>query len=72
MEADEFLNDIQIGLKGVQEFEVQVTVPKDFCWPGHVPYDMHVLRDQAFVTVPAKSIEQARQLAEEYFNGQPD
>ena len=72
MEADEFLNDIQIGLKGVQEFEVQVTVPKDFCWPGYVPYDMHVLRDQAFVTVPAKTVEQARQLAEEYFNGQPD
>ena len=72
MDSDEFLKDIQIGLKGVQEFEVQVTVPRDFCWTGYVPYDMHVLRDQAFVTVPAKTVEQARQLAEEYFNGQPD
>lgn len=72
MDADEFLNDIQIGLKGAQEFEVQVTVPADFVWPGHVPYDIHILKDQAFVTVPAKNIEEAKRLAEEYFNGQPD
>jgi hypothetical protein len=72
MDADEFLNDIEIGLRGVKEFEVQVTVPEDFVWPGHVPYDIHILKDQAFVTVPANTIEEAKRLAEEYFNGQPD
>jgi hypothetical protein len=70
MDSQEFLNDIQIGMKGVREFEVQVSVPEDFCWPGHVPYDMHVIRDQAFVTVPAKTLQEATQRAQEYFNGQ--
>ena len=72
MDARDFLNDIEIGIKGLIEFEVQVTVPPDFSWPGHVPYDIHILRDQAFVTVPAATIEEATRLAEEYFNGQPD
>lgn len=72
MDAEDFLKDIQIGMTGLREFEVQVTVPPDFCWPGHVPYDIHILKDQAFVTVPANTIEEAKRLAEEYFNGQPD
>ena len=57
MDARDFLKDIEIGLRGVKEFEVQVTVPDDFVWPGHVPYDIHIVRDQAFVTVPAANIE---------------
>lgn len=69
MNSQDFLHDIQVGLKGLSEFEVQVTVPPDFEFKGPVPFDLHIVRDQAFVTVKAESLEKAKQLAEEYFNG---
>jgi len=69
MDARDFITDIEIGMKGLQEFEVQVTVPNDFVFYGVVPYYMHIINKTALVTVPASSVEQARALAEAYFAG---
>ena len=52
----------------LQDFEVQVTVPAEgFRFTGVIPYDMEIVGDQAFVTVPAVSIEEAVQKANEFF-----
>ena len=55
----------------MQDFEVQVTMPEDFCFTGSVPYDMEIVGNQAFVTVPAVSIEEAVQKANEFFQNTP-
>ena len=55
----------------MQDFEVQVTVPGDFCFTGSIPYDMEIVGDQAFVVVPAVSIEEAVQRANEFFQNTP-
>lgn len=69
MDAKDFINDIQIGMTGLQEYEVQVKIPSDFTFSGAVPFDMHFVNGVAFVTVPAKSLAEAVELATEYFNG---
>jgi len=55
----------------MQDFEVQVTVPEDFQFSGAVPYDMEILGNQAFVIVPAMTIEEAVQKANEFFQNTP-
>ena len=55
----------------MQDFEVQVTVPEDFRFQGSIPYDMEIVGDQAFVIVPAVSIEEAVQKANEFFQNTP-
>lgn len=72
MDAKDFINDIQISMKTLGKFEVQVDVPDDFSFQGSVPFDMHIVDKVAFVTVYAPSVQEAKQLAEDYFNGQPD
>ena len=54
--------------RNLQEFEVQITVPKRFKFDGTVPYDMEILGDQAFVTVIAETVEEATAQAQQYFN----
>jgi hypothetical protein len=54
--------------RDLQEFEVQVTVPKPFRFAGHVPFDMEIVGDQAFVTVLALNIEEAVERAQAFFN----
>ena len=55
----------------MQDFEVQVEVPSDFCFTGSIPYDMEIVGNQAFVTVPALTIEEAVQKANEFFQNTP-
>ena len=55
----------------MQDFEVQVTIPEDFRFMGSIPYDMEIVGDQAFVVVPAVSIEEAVQKANEFFQNTP-
>ena len=55
----------------MQDFEVQVTVPEDFRFMGSIPYDMEIVGNQAFVIVPAVSIEEAVQKANEFFQNTP-
>jgi hypothetical protein len=55
----------------MQDFEVQVTVPEDFRFMGSIPYDMEIVGNQAFVVVPAVSIEEAVQKASEFFQNTP-
>lgn len=56
----------------LQDFEVQVTVPAEgFIFTGIIPYDMEIVGDQAFVTVPAVTIEEAVQKANEFFQNTP-
>ena len=55
----------------MQDFEVQVAVPEDFQFMGTVPYDMEIVGNQAFVVVPAVSIEEAVQKANEFFQNTP-
>jgi len=69
MDAKDFITDIEIGMRGLQEFEVQVTVPDNFTFYGTVPYYMHIINKTALVTVPAASVQEARELAEAYFAG---
>ena len=69
MDAKDFITDIEIGMRGLQEFEVQVTVPDNFTFYGTVPYYMHIINRTALVTVPAASVQEARELAEAYFAG---
>ena len=51
----------------MQDFEVQVAVPEDFRFMGSIPYDMEIVGNQAFVVVPAMTIEEAVQKANEFF-----
>ena len=55
----------------MQDFEVQVIVPEDFRFMGSIPYDMEIVGDQAFVVVPAVSIEEAVQKASKFFQNTP-
>ena len=55
----------------MQDFEVQVAVPEDFRFMGSIPYDMEIVGDQAFVVVPAMTIEEAVQMANEFFQNTP-
>ena len=55
----------------MQDFEVQVAVPEDFRFMGSIPYDMEIVGDQAFVVVPALTIEEAVQKANEFFQNTP-
>ena len=59
--------DVIDRARRMQDFEVQVTVPEDFQFSGAVPYDMEILGNQAFVIVPALTIEEAVQKANEFF-----
>ena len=62
MDAKQVIN--RIG--NLQEFEVQVTMPKSFRFNGSVPYDMEILGETAFITLLAESIEEATQRANDY------
>jgi len=55
----------------MQDFEVQVVVPEGFRFTGCIPYDMEIVGDQAFVVVPALTIEEAVQKANEFFQNTP-
>lgn len=64
--------DVIDRARRMQDFEVQVTVPVEgFRFTGTVPYDMEIVGNQAFVTVPALSIEEAVQKANEFFQNTP-
>ena len=63
--------DVIDRARRMQDFEVQVTVPEDFQFSGAVPYDMEILGNQAFVIVPAMTIEEAVQKANEFFQNTP-
>jgi hypothetical protein len=63
--------DVIDRARRMQDFEVQVTVPEDFRFMGSIPYDMEIVGDQAFVVVPALSIEEAVQKANEFFQNTP-
>ena len=62
MDAKQVIN--RIG--NLQEFEVQVTMPKCFQFNGSVPYDIEILGNQAFITILAETIEEATQRARDY------
>lgn len=72
MDARDFINDIEIGMKGLGEFEVQIEIPENFTFYGEVPYTMHIVNRTALVTVPASSVQEARELALAYFAGGVD
>ena len=63
--------DVIDRARRMQDFEVQVAVPEDFRFSGTVPYDMEILGNQAFVVVPALTIEEAVQKANEFFQNTP-
>jgi hypothetical protein len=63
--------DVIDRARRMQDFEVQVTVPEDFRFIGTVPYDMEIVGNQAFVVVPAVSIEEAVQKANQFFQNTP-
>ena len=59
--------DVIDRARRMQDFEVQVEVPEGFRFMGSIPYDMEIVGNQAFVVVPAVSIEEAVQKANEFF-----
>jgi len=64
-------HDVIDRARRMQDFEVQVEVPEGFCFTGSIPYDMEIVGDQAFVVVPALTIEEAVQKANEFFQNTP-
>ena len=54
-------------IQNLAEWEVQITVPQTFSFSGQIPWDMQILGDQAFVTVIAPSLSEARTRVEQYF-----
>jgi hypothetical protein len=68
----DLLNDLRLGILGLKVFEVQVTVPKGYVWKGEVPFDVHIVRDQAFVTLEAPDLETATFIAREFFSVQEE
>lgn len=62
MDAKQIIN----RASNLQEFEVQVEMPRVFRFNGSVPFDMEILGNQAFVTVLAETIEEATQRARDY------
>jgi hypothetical protein len=65
--SDEYKQVIERA-RNLQEFEVQVAISVPFRFDGAVPYDMEIVGDQAFVKVLAETVEEATQLAQNYFN----
>ena len=63
--------DVIDRARRMQDFEVQVEVPEGFRFVGTIPYDMEIVGDQAFVVVPALTIEEAVQKANEFFQNTP-
>ena len=55
------------GIKGLQQFVVQVPVPEEFRFTGAVPFDMEIAGSVAMVTVWALTQEEAQTRAEEFF-----
>jgi hypothetical protein len=66
-QLNDMINDIIIQSQHATEFEVQVDVPEGFRFRGVVPYTMHIYGSVAYVTVPASSLEEAKELAQKYF-----
>ena len=65
-------HDVIDRARRMQDFEVQVEVPAEgFRFTGVIPYDMEIVGNQAFVVVPAVSIEEAVQKANEFFQNTP-
>ena len=60
-------SDLIDRARRMQDFEVQVAVPDHFRFRGTVPYDMEIVGNQAFVLVPAVSLQEAVQKANEFF-----
>ncbi len=52
----------------MEEFEVIVAVPENFCFNGVVPYDMQIIAGSAFVSVPARNMEEAYTKAKAFFD----
>lgn len=65
MDAKRIINRV----KNLQEFEVQIPMPRTFQFNGTVPFDMEIVGDQAFVTVYAETIEEATKIATDYLTG---
>ena len=63
--------DVIDRARRMQDFEVQVEVPEGFRFMGSIPYDMEIVGGQAFVVVPALTIEEAVQKANEFFQNTP-
>lgn len=66
------INDVMNRIKSLQEFEIQMTVPEDFCFSGQVPYDIHIVGNIAFVTLVAESFDEAKELVYNYFYNNPE
>ena len=66
-QLNEMINDIIIQTQHATEYEVVVDVPEGFIFKGIVPYTMHIYGSVAYVTVPASSLEEAKELAQKYF-----
>jgi hypothetical protein len=58
-------------IKRLEQFVVQVPVPKDFAFSGAVPFDMEIVGSTAMVTVWAVTEAEAQRRAEEYFQNTP-
>jgi hypothetical protein len=52
----------------MEEFEVIVAVPENFRFNGTVPYDMQIIAGSAFVSVPARNMEEAYTKAKAFFD----
>ena len=58
-------------IRGLKQFVVRVSVPKEFRFTGAVPFDLEIVGDVAMVTVWAATQEEAQKRAEDFFQNTP-
>jgi hypothetical protein len=66
------IDGVMNRIKNLQEYEIQVPVPKEFHFTGSVPYDIHIVGSIAFVTLVAETFDEAKELAYNYFYNNPE
>ena len=46
-------------IKALQEFEIKTTLPENFRFKGRVPFDIHIVDNEATIKVLALNLEEA-------------
>ena len=65
------MNDVNTVLDRVMNlktFKVVTELPDDFEFNGRVPYDMSIKNDIVTMHIPALTLAEAKQLADQYLN----
>lgn len=62
------VNTVLERVMNLQTFKVVVELPDDFEFNGRVPYDMSIKDDMVTMHIPALTLKEAKQLADQFLN----